>query len=131
MADPELEALRAKRLAQLQSERGIQGGDGGNSQKAAEERKRETEEMKHSILSQILDQSARARLNTLMLGKPEKGRMVENMLLQMAQRGQIMGRLGENELISILEQVSDQTQSKTTVKFDRRRAALDDSDDDL
>lgn len=31
------------------------------SQKAAEERKRETEDMKNSILSQILDQSARAR----------------------------------------------------------------------
>ncbi|KAG8247231.1 programmed cell death protein 5 [Homalodisca vitripennis] len=131
MADPELEALRAKRLAQLQSERGIQGGDGIANQKVAEDRKREMEEMKHSILSQVLDQSARARLNTLMLGKPEKGRMVENMLLQMAQRGQIMGRLGENELIGILEQVSGQTQSKTTVKFDRRRAALDDSDDDL
>ncbi|XP_054285664.1 programmed cell death protein 5 [Macrosteles quadrilineatus] len=132
MADPELEALRAQRLAQLQAERGIQGGDGGPSQKAAEERKRETEEMKNSILSQVLDQSARARLNTLMVGKPEKGRMVENMLLQMAQRGQLMGRLGENELIGILEQVNEKmSQAKTTVKFDRRRAALDDSDDDL
>lgn len=51
-----------------------------------------------------------------MLGKPEKGRMVENMLLQMAQRGQIMSKLSENELIGILERVSEQMQSKTTVK---------------
>lgn len=51
-----------------------------------------------------------------MLGKPEKGRMVENMLLQMAQRGQLGGRLGENELIGILEQVNEKMQTKTTVK---------------
>lgn len=51
-----------------------------------------------------------------MLGKPGKGQRVESMLLQMAQRGQIMGRLGENELIGILEQVSEQMQTKTTVK---------------
>lgn len=51
-----------------------------------------------------------------MLGKPEKGQRVESMLVQMAQRGQIMGRLGENELIGILEQVSEQMQTKTTVK---------------
>lgn len=126
MADPELEALRAKRLAELQS-----GYRGNDNQKAAEERKRETEEMKNSILTQVLDQQARARLNTLMIGKPEKGRMVENMLLQMAQTGQIMTKLGEIELIGILEKVNEQMQRKTVVKFDRRRAALDDSDDDL
>lgn len=55
-------------------------------------------------------------VNTLMIGKPEKGVMVENMLLQMARSGQIMGKLGENELISILERVSSQLQKKTTVK---------------
>lgn len=65
-----------------------------------------------------------------MLGKPEKGKLVENMLIRMAQSGQICTKIGETELISLLENVSAQTQSKSTVKFDRRRAALD-SDDDL
>lgn len=99
------------------------------------------EDMKHSILTQVLDQSARARcnllvssislqdivlmvsnpirlsiVNTLCLGKPEKGRMVEEMLLSMAQRGQLPGKLGEKELISLLESVNQQTQKKTTVK---------------
>ncbi|XP_075225056.1 programmed cell death 5 [Lycorma delicatula] len=130
MADPELEELRKKRLAELQSS--YSGGPGGpQNEKAIEERKRETEDLKNSILSQVLDQSARARLNTLMLGKPEKGHMVENMLLRMAQTGQIMGKLGENELINILQSINQQTTKTTTVKFDRRRAALDDSDDDL
>ncbi|PSN43896.1 Programmed cell death protein 5 [Blattella germanica] len=129
MDSAELEEIRAKRLAQLQSE--YRGGPDAGNQKAAEERKREQDEMKNTILTQVLTQSARARLNTLMIGKPEKGQLVENMLLQMARTGQIMGKLGESELINILEKVSEQMQRSTTVKFDRRRAALDDSDDDF
>lgn len=96
------------------------------------------EEMRNSILTQVLDQSARARrkgidlfafyinvtcikytfplVNTLCLGKPEKGKMVENMILSMAQRGQLPGKLGEKELISLLESVNQQTQRKTVVK---------------
>ncbi|XP_046742952.1 programmed cell death protein 5 [Diprion similis] len=127
MADPELEAIRQQRLAQLQSQ--YKGGDASNQQ-AAEEKRQQVEEMRHSILTQVLDQSARARLNTLRLGKPEKGKMVEEMLLNMAQRGQLPGKLGEKELIGLLESVNQQTQRTTTVKFDRRRAALD-SDDDI
>ncbi|KZC09488.1 PREDICTED: programmed cell death protein 5 [Dufourea novaeangliae] len=127
MSDPELEAIRQQRLAQLQSQ--YKGNNGDNKQ-AMEEKRQQMEDMRNSILSQVLDQSARARLNTLSLGKPEKGKMVEDMILSMAQRGQLPGRLGEKELISLLESVNQQTQRRTVVKFDRRRAALD-SDDDL
>lgn len=130
MADPELEAIRQQRLAQLQSQYKGSGND-PDAQKAKEEQAKAQEESKNSILSQILDQNARARLNTLMLGKPEKGQLVQNMLLRMAQTGQIMTKIGEKELIGLLENVSAQTQSKTSVKFDRRRAALDSDDDDL
>lgn len=55
-------------------------------------------------------------VNTLCLGKPEKGKMVEDMILSMAQRGQLPGKLGEKELISLLESVNQQTQRKTVVK---------------
>ncbi|XP_043791374.1 programmed cell death protein 5 [Apis laboriosa] len=127
MSDPELEAIRQQRLAQLQSQ--YKNNNAENKQ-AMEEKIQQMEDMRNSILSQVLDQSARARLNTLCLGKPEKGKMVEDMILSMAQRGQLPGKLGEKELISLLESVNQQTQRKTIVKFDRRRAALD-SDDDL
>lgn len=67
-----------------------------------------------------------------MLGKPEKGRMVENMIVRMAQTGQICTKIGEKELIDLLENVNSQiSQNKPTVKFDRRRAALDSDEDDL
>lgn len=65
-------------------------------------------------------------MNTIRIAKPEKAAMVENMLVQMARRGQLGGQLGEDELKSLLEKVSEQTKQETTVKFDRRRAALDD-----
>lgn len=42
--------------------------------------------------------------------------MVEDMILSMAQRGQLPGKLGEKELISLLESVNQQTQRKTIVK---------------
>ncbi|XP_003484409.1 programmed cell death protein 5 [Bombus impatiens] len=127
MSDPELEAIRQQRLAQLQSQ--YKSNNVENKQ-AMEEKMHQMEDMKNSILTQVLSQSARARLNTLSLGKPEKGKMIEDMILNMAQRGQLPGKLGEKELISLLESVNQQTQRKTVVKFDRRRAALD-SDDDL
>ncbi|XP_022912617.1 programmed cell death protein 5 [Onthophagus taurus] len=127
MSDPELEEIRKQRLAQMQSQ--FNAGDGSN-QKVQEEKAKQIEDMKNSILSQILDQPARARLNTLMLGKPEKGKMVESMLVQMAQSGQIRNKIGEKDLVGLLESVNSQLpQNKSTVKFDRRRAALDSDDE--
>merc|ERR1712071_312209 len=120
MADDELQAIRARRLAEMQKQQqGQQGQQNQNGQKE-EERRQQEADMKNSILSQVLNQSARARLNTIRLAKPEKAAMVENMLVQMARRGQ----LGEDELRGLLEKVSEQTKQETTVKFDRRRAAL-------
>ncbi|KAK2149972.1 hypothetical protein LSH36_428g01054 [Paralvinella palmiformis] len=129
MADEELETIRAKRMAELQQQLGGAPGMGQNSED--QERMRQQQEMKNSILSQVLDQQARARLNTIALTKPEKAKMVESMLVQMAQSGQLQSKLGEDQLKGLLERVSYQTQKTTTVKFDRRRAALDSDDDDF
>uniref|UniRef100_T1GC07 Programmed cell death protein 5 n=1 Tax=Megaselia scalaris TaxID=36166 RepID=T1GC07_MEGSC len=130
MGDDELDALRAQRMAQLQNQYGAGGGD-GEQQKKQQEMRQQQEEMKNSFLSQILDQGARARLNTLKVSKPEKAAMFENMVIQMAQRGQIMGKLDDEKFKSILESVTSQMpQKQSTVKYDRRRAAIDSDDDD-
>ncbi|XKL63258.1 hypothetical protein PGB90_005622 [Kerria lacca] len=132
MGDDLLEELRAKRMAQLQEEHKGHSSTMNDKAAAEEQQRAAANEMKNSILSQVLTQAARARLNTLMIGKPEKGRLVENLILQMAQTRQIMSKLNEEELIGLIEKVNKQfgCQQKTTVKFDRRRAALD-SDDEL
>lgn len=55
-------------------------------------------------------------VNTIMVAKPEKGRQVESVIVQMATSGQIGGKLSENDLIGLVERVNAQTQKTTTVK---------------
>ncbi|XP_037552254.1 programmed cell death protein 5 [Nematolebias whitei] len=126
MADEELEAIRRQRMSELQAKQ----GDASNNQQGEEAKQRETE-MRNSILAQVLDQSARARLSNLALVKPEKAKAVENYLIQMARFGQLGGKISESGLIEILEKVSQQTEKKTTVKFNRRKVMDSDEEDDF
>ncbi|KAM5331879.1 programmed cell death protein 5-like [Glossophaga mutica] len=124
MAEEELEGLRKQRLAELQAKQ----GDPGDA--AQQEAKHREAEMRNSILAQVLDQSARARLSNLALVKPEKTKGVENYLIQMTRYGHLSGKVTEQGLIEILEKVSQQTEKKTTVKFNRRKVMDSDEDDD-
>merc|ERR1712226_316973 len=120
MGDEDLEALRAQRMAELQAQMGGAPGGGGDREQQ-EEMRRQQAEMKHQILHQVLDQQARARLNTIALTKPDKAAMVENALVQMARSGQIQSKMSEAQFKGSTQQ--------TSVKFDRRRAALDSDSD--
>lgn len=111
-------------VAELQAKH----GDPGDA--AQQETKQRETEVRNSILAQVLDQSARARLSNLALVKPEKTKAVENYLIQMARYGQLSGKVSEQGLIEILEKVSQQTEKKTTVKFNRRKVMDSDEDDD-
>uniref|UniRef100_A0A8D2ZG66 Programmed cell death protein 5 n=1 Tax=Scophthalmus maximus TaxID=52904 RepID=A0A8D2ZG66_SCOMX len=123
MADDELEAIRRQRMAELQAKHGVSRQHEPGSARA------ETD-MRNSILAQVLDQSARARLSNLALVKPEKANAVENYLIQMARFGKLGGKISEAGLIEILEKVSQQTEKKMTVKFNRQRVMDSDDDDD-
>ncbi|MED6282222.1 Programmed cell death protein 5, partial [Characodon lateralis] len=127
--------------------------DASNNQQGEEAKQRETE-MRNSILAQVLNQAARARLSNLALVKPEKANAVENYLIQMAQFGKLGGKvnyiklyalsapwenneqtflfqqISESGLIEILEKVSQQTEKKTTVTFNRQRVMDSDDEDD-
>ncbi|CAH2324230.1 programmed cell death 5 [Pelobates cultripes] len=88
MADPELDAIRKQRLAELQGRH----ADGASEQSRQEAKQRE-DDMRNNILAQVLSQEARARLNNLALVKPEKAKAVENYLIQMARYGQLGGKV--------------------------------------
>uniref|UniRef100_A0A3B4VBQ2 Programmed cell death protein 5 n=1 Tax=Seriola dumerili TaxID=41447 RepID=A0A3B4VBQ2_SERDU len=103
--------------------------DASNNQQGEEAKQRESD-MRNSILAQVLDQSARARLSNLALVKPEKANAVENYLIQMARFGKLGGKISESGLIEILEKVSQQTEKKMTVKFNRQRVMDSDDEDD-
>lgn len=70
-------------------------------------------------------------VNTLMLGKPERGKIIEDMLIRMAQKGQIITKINEKDLIGLLETINEQSQNKSVVKFDRRRVTFDSDEEDL
>ncbi len=57
MADPELQAIRAARMEQLQQEA---GGSGAGDDEAAKQRVAE-EEMRRNLLATVLDTAARER----------------------------------------------------------------------
>ncbi|XP_057851813.1 uncharacterized protein LOC131061995 isoform X2 [Cryptomeria japonica] len=128
MADPELEAIRQRRIQEMMAQRGIGNSQGAEQQQAQEEQKREAEEKRQLLLSQILFSQARERLARIALVKPEKARGVEDFLLSHFRMGQITEKVSEERLISLLEQINEQTKKPTKVTIQRRRSVLDDDD---
>ncbi|KAJ1359769.1 hypothetical protein KIN20_018567 [Parelaphostrongylus tenuis] len=102
-----------------------------NSEEQARKEAESRENAVNSLLSQILDQQALVRLSNLSAVKPDKAKLVESAVINMARRGQLVGKLSDEGLKQLMEHVSQQTTRTTTVKFDRRRNNLDsDGDDD-
>ncbi|RZC12193.1 DNA-binding protein, partial [Glycine soja] len=107
----------------------LQGNQQNSEQeKAQDDAKREAEERRQMMLSQILSAEARERLARIALVKPEKARGVEDFILRAAQMGQITEKVSEERLISLLEQINNQTTRQTKVTIQRRRSVLEDDD---
>ncbi|KAF7639672.1 hypothetical protein Mgra_00000998 [Meloidogyne graminicola] len=105
-------------------------GDNSADSKRAEEQKQQQEMMRNTILAQVLDKSALARLSNLSVAKPEKSQAVENMIINMARMGQIRGKMSDEDLKKLLDKIADKTTKSTKVNYDRRRAAIDSDDED-
>eukprot|EP01100_Stratorugosa_tubuloviscum_P011208 TRINITY_DN496_c2_g1_i2.p1 TRINITY_DN496_c2_g1~~TRINITY_DN496_c2_g1_i2.p1 ORF type:complete len:122 (+),score=67.26 TRINITY_DN496_c2_g1_i2:153-518(+) len=118
--DPELEAIRRKRMAELQSQSATSRPSGKD-----EEEQRNAIERRKGILLQILEPEARERLSRVALVKPEKARQVEDSIIRAAQMGALKSRIDEQRIIQMLEQMADNT-SKTTITI--RRKNYDDDD---
>ncbi|XP_050149686.1 uncharacterized protein LOC126624647 isoform X2 [Malus sylvestris] len=119
-------------MQELMAQHGV-GGSGGQQQnpeqhKANEDAKREAEERRQMMLSQIVSGEARERIARIALVKPEKARGVEDVILRAAQMGQIVEKVSEEKLISLLEQINNQTNKQTKVTIQRRRSVLEDDD---
>merc|ERR1711974_491740 len=88
------------------------------------------EEKKRIMVRQILEPAALERLNTVGIVKPEKQQQIEVMLLQLAQSGQIQEKIGEQQLIQLIERADAAKAPASSIKFQRKRRG-DDSDDDI
>ena len=69
------------------------------------------------MLAQILSPEARERLARIRIVKEDKARGVEEMLIRMAQTGQIRGKVSESALIDILGQVNESVASSASSKI--------------
>lgn len=100
MEDPELQAIRQRRMAELQQQ--------AQNQAAQEEQAQRMEMQKQNVLRQILTTEARQRLANIRLANPQMAESVEMQLIQLAQSGRIQGIIDDTMLRNILTQIAPQ-----------------------
>lgn len=61
--------------------------------------------MKRNMLSQLLLPAARERLSRIQLVRPQRADQITALLARMAQSGQLRGRVSEEQLVDVLNQV--------------------------
>ncbi|OCB89683.1 DNA-binding TFAR19-related protein [Sanghuangporus baumii] len=134
---------------------GLPTGGPGAGDPEAEAKRADEEQMRRDLLATVLDTKARERrklislfvwfddlvclmsdwryiaVARIALVSPARSSQIEAILLRMAQTGQLRGRVGEEQLIGLLEQAED-AQAKSGAKKGaivyQRRKELDDDD---
>jgi DNA-binding TFAR19-related protein (PDSD5 family) len=67
-------------------------------------------------------------VSTIAMVKSDKARKIEDMLIMQAQRGTIGGQVTDQQLVEMLEGISEQSRAASKVTIQRRRAFDDDDD---
>ncbi|KAF8916182.1 PDCD5-related protein [Mucidula mucida] len=106
--------------------------NGAPSQEEEAAKRAQEEQMRRDMMATVLDPAARERLSRIALVSPERSKQIETILMRMVQSGQLRGRVSENQLIDLLDQVEEAAQGpkatkKSTIVYQRRK----DFDDDL
>jgi programmed cell death protein 5 len=81
-------------------------------------------------LDQVLEPSARERLSRVNLVRPERARAVEQYIVKLVQSGQIRRKLGESDIVEILDGLArdESKRNETQIVFSRKQV---DEDDDF
>lgn len=109
MDEDELDAIRRRKLMELQQAQG---------QAAAEQQYREqAQAQRQLILRQILTPEARERLGRIELAYPELKENIENQLISLAQSGRVQRQIDDVTLRQILERVIPR---RRDIKIERR-----------
>jgi len=117
----DLEALRQKRLrelqAQAQAKAAASAQDPDAQARADEQAAAQEAAALERVLQQILDSEARERLTRVRMSRPELADAVTRQLVALAQQGRLQRRIGDQDLRALLAQVpSDSRDIKITRK---------------
>ncbi len=98
MMGEDLEELKRRKLLELQQRL--------QEEQIKEEQRRQMSIQRRSILMEILTPDARSRLTNVKLARPEYAEQVENLLIQLAQSGQLKQKITDIQLKEILRKLS-------------------------
>ena len=104
----DLEALRQRRLAELQARQAQQAGAPQDAQAAAARKADEEDAAVERILQQILEPEARERLTRIRMSRPELAEAVARQLVTLAQGGRLARRLTDEDLRTLLARIPGQ-----------------------
>lgn len=99
-SDEELEALRRRRLAEMQRA-------AVDDQRRAQQQQA-VERQKQAVIRRILTPEARQRLTNIRMVKPEFADELEMQLIQLAQSGRLRGQVTDEQLKKTLVQLEGQ-----------------------
>jgi len=108
----ELDAIKQRRLEQMQQQQMAQQ-QGAASQQAAQQQ--QVDEAKQSILRNILTPEAKERLTTVKIARPQLVEQVEMQLISLAQSGQLRTKIDDAKLKALLQQLQSRKRD-TTIK---------------
>ena len=107
----DLDELRRKRMQELQQQAAMnenQQAQQMQQQMQQQQMQQEMESQKRQIMMQILTPEARSRLANIKLTKPEFVEQIEIQLIQLGQSGRLKGKITEEQLNVLLQQISGQ-----------------------
>ncbi len=102
--DERLEEIREEKLEELKDRQSQEGAE------AAEAQRQEAEAQKKAILRQNLTDSARQRLNSVKMSKPEFGERVEQQVVALARSGRLQNRIDEDQMKELLQELKPDSQ---------------------
>ncbi len=108
MSDDELDAIRQKKLAEMQQQ--------AAQEQIADQQAAEVQAQKEAILRQILTPEARQRLTNIRMVKPQMAEQIEVQLIQLAGSGRLRSRVTDEQLKSLLQQIQGRERERK-VKF--------------
>ncbi|MFW9890296.1 MAG: DNA-binding protein [Candidatus Thorarchaeota archaeon] len=104
MSDEELDEIRRRKLASLREE--------ALEEQAREQQIVEAQAQKEAILRQILTPEARSRLTNIRMVKPQIAEQIELQLIQLASSGRLRGRVTDEQLKKLLQQITGQERER-------------------